>query len=69
MAAARYETKCAKQRNNHRQAHTDMSNRAALGLFLGLLLTYGIAQMFVDDLHVFLGRKFLELIQWLAFWR
>jgi len=46
-----------------------MSNRAALGLFLGLLLTYGIAQMFVDDLHVFLGRKFLELIQWLAFWR
>jgi len=46
-----------------------MTDRVAIGLVLALLAAYGIALLFVDAPLVFLGRKFLDLVQWLVFWR
>lgn len=46
-----------------------MTNRAAIGLFLFLLLIFAVAAFVFDDPHIFIGRKLIELIQWVAFWR
>ncbi|MBV1927018.1 MAG: hypothetical protein KUG62_07650 [Rhodobacteraceae bacterium] len=47
-----------------------MTNKIALGLglFLFVLLTVDIVFYGTQNL-VFLGKKLLELIEWLAFWR
>ena len=46
-----------------------MTNR--LAIVLGALLLIGIALNFYLgwELHIFLGRKLLDLIEYLAFWR
>ena len=47
-----------------------MTNR--LAIFLALIVICVIAAdllYFGWDLHIFLGRKFMELIEYLAFWR
>lgn len=46
-----------------------MTNRVAVGLFLVLCAAFGLAWLFVDQPHLFLGRKFIELVHWIAFWR
>lgn len=46
-----------------------MTNRVAIGLFLLILLLFGLAYVFFEDPHIFLGRKLIDLIQWIAFWR
>lgn len=46
-----------------------MTNRMALiiGLIIVALLIINFA--FGLNIHIFLGRKFIELTHWLAFWR
>ena len=47
-----------------------MTNRIAI--FLGLFLIVAIAadvMWFGDEHMIFLGKKFYELIEWIAFWR
>lgn len=46
-----------------------MTNRAAIGLAIMLAGLYGLSLVFVDEPLVFLGRKFLDLVGSLAFWR
>jgi hypothetical protein len=46
-----------------------MTDRVAIGLVLALLAAYGIALLVVDAPLIFIGRKVIDLIQWLAFWR
>ena len=46
-----------------------MTNRAAIVVFILILILFGIAAFFVDNPLVFIGRKLIELIQWVAFWR
>jgi hypothetical protein len=46
-----------------------MTDRVAIGLVIALLAAYGIALVFVDAPLIFIGRKFVDLVQWLAFWR
>ena len=43
-----------------------------LALILGMLLLLGVAAtavLYGADPFVFLGKQFLELINWIAFWR
>ena len=47
-----------------------MTNRIAI--FLGLFLIAAIVldtMLYGDEHMVFLGKKFFELIEWVAFWR
>ena len=46
-----------------------MTDKLALyiGLVIGALLIVNFA--FGLDVHIFLGRKLIELTHWLAFWR
>lgn len=47
-----------------------MTDRIALGLGLVILLAIGIDVMFYGTEHlIFLGQKFYELLDWVAFWR
>ena len=46
-----------------------MTNRVALGLLFTLLLVYVAATLVIDEPGVFLGRKFLDLLTAVAFWR
>ncbi|CUH81701.1 hypothetical protein TRM7557_03565 [Tritonibacter multivorans] len=47
-----------------------MTNRIAIGigLFLCLALTLDVL-LFGDQHIVFLGKKFIDLLHWVAFWR
>ncbi|SNS76132.1 hypothetical protein [Tropicimonas sediminicola] len=40
-------------------------------MFLALLLAFAIGAnaAFEWNLHIFLGRKFIDAVEWLAFWR
>ncbi|MGJ8546756.1 MAG: hypothetical protein ACSHWZ_15025 [Sulfitobacter sp.] len=47
-----------------------MTNRIAL--FLGLFLVLGMVidgMLFGDSHFIYLGKKFADLVEWLAFWR
>lgn len=47
-----------------------MTNKTALGFGLVLLLIGGVDAIFFGSEHfVFLGKRFYELIEWMAFWR
>jgi hypothetical protein len=46
-----------------------MTNSLAIGLGLALLAVLAANVAFGWELHVFLGRKLVDLIEWLAFWR
>ena len=47
-----------------------MTNQIALGLGALILLFFGVDYLVYQwDLTVFLGRKLVELIEWMAFWR
>ncbi len=46
-----------------------MTNRIALGLGLFLVAFFALNFALGLDWHIYLGRKFLELIRALAFWR
>lgn len=46
-----------------------MTNRAAIVVFILILVLFGIATLFLDNPLIFVGRKLIELIQWVAFWR
>ncbi len=46
-----------------------MTNRLALGLVLALFALFGLSTLFLDQPIVAVGRRFVDLIQWLAFWR
>ena len=46
-----------------------MTNRLALGLVLALIALYGLSTLVLDHPMVAVGRRFVDLIQWLAFWR
>lgn len=47
-----------------------MTNRIALALALAILAVFVIdAVFFGGTLPVFLGRKFVAFLDWLAFWR
>lgn len=47
-----------------------MTNRIAFGLALLIAAFFGYDAYAMDwQMTVFLGRKGLELIEWLAFWR
>ena len=46
-----------------------MTNRIALGLGLFLLALLALSFALGLDWHIFLGRKFLDLIRLIAFWR
>ena len=46
-----------------------MTNAVAYWI-AGLVLAILVANFALDwQLHVFLGRRFLDLVQWIAFWR
>ena len=47
----------------------NMSNRTTFGLAFLIAALFALAFLIVDQPHVFLGRKFLDLLQWIAFWR
>lgn len=46
-----------------------MTNRIAIVLALIILAAIAANFVFGWGLHVFLGRKFAALTEWLAFWR
>ena len=47
-----------------------MTNSIALGLAIFLLVVGGIDYMLYGTEHfVFLGKKFMDLLEWVAFWR
>ena len=46
-----------------------MTNRIALGLALFLTVLLALNFALGLDWHIFWGRKFLELVRLLAFWR
>lgn len=47
-----------------------MTNRLALILGLLLVLAVGLDVALVGDAHlIFLAKKFMELLNWVAFWR
>jgi hypothetical protein len=56
----------ATERSEGRRAVTDR-----IALWLGGLIALAIAANFLFgwELHLFLGRRLLGLIEWLAFWR
>lgn len=45
-----------------------MTNRVAIGVLVALVACYVAATFVVDQPAVFLGKRFLDLIDWLAFW-
>ena len=46
-----------------------MSNRAALVVFLLIVLVLGVVLATVEGSGVFLARKFADVVHWVAFWR
>ena len=46
-----------------------MSNGLAIALALAVAALFAASAVMGWDLHVFLGRKLADLIEWLAFWR
>ncbi|MFD0978697.1 hypothetical protein [Tropicimonas aquimaris] len=46
-----------------------MSTRSWMFLTLLLALAIGTNAVFGWNLHIFLGRKFADAVEWLAFWR
>ncbi len=46
-----------------------MSNRAAWIIFAVILTVLVLVLATVDGASVFLGRKFADLVNWVAFWR
>ena len=46
-----------------------MTNRVALGIGLFLLVLFALNFVLGLNWHIFLGRKFLELIRLVAVWR
>ncbi len=46
-----------------------MTNKIALGLGLIIVVFLVLNFIFGWDAHIFLGRKMIELTDWLAFWR
>ena len=46
-----------------------MTNSIAIGLGLAILAVVAANAVFGWDLHIFLGRKLVEVIEWMAFWR
>ena len=46
-----------------------MTNKIAIALGLAILVLVGLSLYLGWDLHIFLGRKFADLIEYLAFWR
>ncbi|MEM6539212.1 MAG: hypothetical protein AAF668_15965 [Pseudomonadota bacterium] len=46
-----------------------MSNKLTIGLIVLVGCVYLSAAALFDEPLVFLGRKFLDLIAWVAFWR
>ena len=61
---------CTRARQQERRGRAQMTNRIALGLgaaIVGLVLVDLL--LFGTEHLVFLGKKILELIEWIAFWR
>jgi len=46
-----------------------MTNKIAIALGLAILAFISLSFYLGWDLHIFLGRKFADLIEYLAFWR
>lgn len=46
-----------------------MTNKIAIALGLMIILLFALSSVFGWELHVFLGRKFADLVEYLAFWR
>ncbi|MEL6169047.1 MAG: hypothetical protein AAFR35_10175 [Pseudomonadota bacterium] len=46
-----------------------MTNRIAVGLVLVIAALIGINFALGLEAHVFLARRFVELVDWAAFWR
>jgi hypothetical protein len=46
-----------------------MTNGIAIGLALAIVALFAASAVMGWDLHIFLGRKLVDLIDWIAFWR
>lgn len=46
-----------------------MTNSIAIGLGLAILAVVAANLAFGWELHIFLGRKLVAVIEWMAFWR
>lgn len=46
-----------------------MTNKIAVALGLALVALFALSFYLGWDLHIFLGRKFADLIEYIAFWR
>ncbi len=46
-----------------------MTNQVAIGLVLLIVAALGANFWLGLDAHIFLGKKFVDFIEWLAFWR
>lgn len=46
-----------------------MSNRAAWIVFAAIIGVLAVVFLTVDGAAIFLGRRFADLVEWLAFWR
>lgn len=46
-----------------------MTNRVALGLGLFILGFLGLSILLGLDWHIFIARRFLDLVDWMTFWR
>ena len=46
-----------------------MTNRIALGLGLFFCALFALSFVFGLELHIFVGRRLLDMINFLAFWR
>lgn len=46
-----------------------MTNKIAIALGLALVVFFAVSFYQGWDVHIFLGRKFADLIEYLAFWR
>lgn len=56
--------------NKNRDGRSIMTDRIALGLGIFFLAALGLDLVMYGSEHlVFLGKKFFEFTEWLAFWR
>lgn len=46
-----------------------MTNKIAIALGLAIIALFVLSAILGWDIHIFLGRKLGELIEYLAFWR
>jgi len=46
-----------------------MTNQIAFGLGLVILAFLGLSSWLGLDWHIFLARRFLDLVEWMTFWR